>query len=56
MIDRIAFVLGEALAGIRRNVPHGATVVVGNEPAVMLDVYSPPRAEYVAAAAKPATR
>ncbi|HVY19727.1 MAG TPA: cupin domain-containing protein [Bauldia sp.] len=41
---------------IQRNVPHGATVVVGNEPAVMLDVYSPPREEYVAAAAKPAKR
>jgi quercetin dioxygenase-like cupin family protein len=38
---------------IRRNVPHGGTVVVGDEPAVMLDVYSPPREEYLAAAAAP---
>ncbi|HVZ15046.1 MAG TPA: cupin domain-containing protein [Bauldia sp.] len=38
---------------IRRNVPHGATVVLGDENAVMLDVYSPPREEYVAAAAAP---
>jgi quercetin dioxygenase-like cupin family protein len=36
---------------IRRNVPHGATVVLGSENAVMLDVYAPPREEYVAAAA-----
>ena len=41
---------------IKRNVPHGGTVVVGNEPAVMLDVYSPPRDEYVAAAKTPPLR
>lgn len=41
---------------IRKNVPHGATVVIGNEPAVMLDVYSPRREEYVAAANKPPVR
>jgi quercetin dioxygenase-like cupin family protein len=35
---------------IKRNVPHGATVVLGDENAVMLDVYAPPREEYVAAA------
>jgi quercetin dioxygenase-like cupin family protein len=36
---------------IRRNVPHGGTVVVGKEAAVMLDVYAPRREDYVAAAA-----
>ncbi len=39
---------------IRRNVPHGGTVVLGDEPAVMLDVYAPRREEYAAAAALPA--
>lgn len=41
---------------IKRNVPHGATVVLGKENAVMLDVYSPPREEYVTAAKQPPVR
>jgi mannose-6-phosphate isomerase-like protein (cupin superfamily) len=54
--DEIVTLKAGDVMRIRKNVPHGATVVVGNEPAVMLDVYSPPRAEYVAAAAGPANR
>jgi quercetin dioxygenase-like cupin family protein len=30
--------------------PHGRTLVLGDEPAVVLDVFVPPRSEYVAAA------
>jgi quercetin dioxygenase-like cupin family protein len=30
--------------------PHGHTVVVGDEPAVVIDFFSPPREEYVRAA------
>jgi len=41
---------------IKRNVPHGATVALGTENAVMLDVYWPPREEYVAAAETPPVR
>jgi quercetin dioxygenase-like cupin family protein len=41
---------------IKRNVPHGATIVLGSENAVMLDVYSPPREDYLAAAATPPVR
>jgi quercetin dioxygenase-like cupin family protein len=32
-----------------RNVPHGRTLVLGDTPAHILDVFSPPRDEYVAA-------
>lgn len=54
--DEVVTLRAGDVCRIRRNVPHGATIVVGTEPAVMLDVYSPPREEYVAAAAKPAVR
>jgi quercetin dioxygenase-like cupin family protein len=30
--------------------PHGRTLVLGDEPAIVLDVFVPPRTEYVAAA------
>jgi quercetin dioxygenase-like cupin family protein len=33
-----------------KGVPHGHTVVVGDEPAVVIDFFSPPREEYVRAA------
>jgi quercetin dioxygenase-like cupin family protein len=37
---------------ILRNVPHGATVALGDVPAIMLDVYAPRREEYAAKAGK----
>jgi quercetin dioxygenase-like cupin family protein len=33
-----------------RNVPHGRTLVLGDTPAQILDVFTPPRADYVQAA------
>jgi len=33
-----------------RNVPHGRTLVLGDTPAQIMDVFNPPRDEYVAAA------
>ena len=33
-----------------KGVPHGRTVVIGDEPAVVIDVFSPRREEYVRAA------
>lgn len=36
-----------------RNVPHGGTLVLGDEPAEILDVFTPPRDDYVRAAAQP---
>jgi quercetin dioxygenase-like cupin family protein len=33
-----------------KGVPHGGTIVVGDEPAVVIDFFSPPREEYVRAA------
>ena len=54
--DEVVMLNAGDVMRIKRNVPHGATVVLGTENAVMLDVYSPPREEYVAAAAKPAER
>jgi hypothetical protein len=34
-----------------KNVLHGNTLVVGDEPVVVLDIFSPPRDEFVNAAA-----
>ena len=34
----------------RKGVPHGGTIVIGDEPAVVIDFFSPPREEYVRAA------
>jgi quercetin dioxygenase-like cupin family protein len=33
-----------------KGVPHGGTIVIGDEPAVVIDFFSPPREEYVRAA------
>ena len=33
-----------------KGVPHGGTIVLGDEPAVVIDFFSPPREEYVRAA------
>jgi quercetin dioxygenase-like cupin family protein len=35
---------------VPKGVPHGGTVVIGDEPAVVIDFFSPPREEYVRAA------
>ena len=53
--ERVTLNAGDIMR-IRRNVPHGATVVLGRENAVMLDVYWPPREEYVAAGNAPPAR
>jgi quercetin dioxygenase-like cupin family protein len=35
---------------IPKGIPHGGTVVIGDEPAVVIDFFTPPREEYVRAA------
>lgn len=35
---------------VPKGIPHGGTVVIGDEPAVVIDFFSPPREEYVRAA------
>ncbi len=35
---------------VPKGVPHGRTIVIGSEPAVVIDYFSPPREEYVLAA------
>jgi quercetin dioxygenase-like cupin family protein len=48
--ERVTLRMGD-VCRIRRKVPHGATIALGDVSAVMLDVYTPPRADYVAKAA-----
>ena len=35
---------------VPKGIPHGRTIVIGDEPAVVIDFFSPPREEYVRAA------
>jgi len=35
---------------VPKGVPHGGTIVIGDEPAVVIDFFTPPREEYVRAA------
>ena len=35
---------------VPRKVPHGHTLVIGDEPVALVDFFTPPRADYVAAA------
>lgn len=50
-IDGIVSRLGPGeMYYVPKGVPHGATIVVGDEPAVVIDFFSPPREEYVRAA------
>lgn len=50
-IDGIVCRLGPGeMYHVPKGIPHGGTVVIGDEPAVVIDFFSPPREEYVRAA------
>jgi quercetin dioxygenase-like cupin family protein len=50
-IDGIVSRLGPGeMYYVPKGVPHGGTVVLGDDPAVVIDFFSPPREEYVRAA------
>jgi quercetin dioxygenase-like cupin family protein len=47
--DEVVILRPGDVCRIARNVPHGATRALGGTPAVTIDVFAPPRADYVAA-------
>lgn len=50
-VDGVASVLGPGeMYYVPKGVRHGGTLVLSDEPAVVIDVFSPPREEYVRAA------
>jgi len=50
-VDGIVCQLGPGeMYYVPKGIPHGGTIVVGDEPAVVIDFFSPPREEYVRAA------